>query len=128
MESESQIHSFNVLKLDEMQFMCAPSVIIHPPKVRNFLPELNTLHHLLCATMTPRIGDAIACPQYERNIIPFYVQKRPFLVFDFMLQEVISIFRTTLHSCGYAPQIMMLIKRVTGRDILKDHEITDLKS
>jgi hypothetical protein len=44
-----------------------------------------------------------------------------------MLQEIISISRTTLRNCGYAPQIMMMIERVTGREFLKDHEITDLK-
>jgi hypothetical protein len=44
-----------------------------------------------------------------------------------MLHEIISISRTALHSCGYAPQIMMMIERVTGREFLKDHEITDLK-
>jgi hypothetical protein len=44
-----------------------------------------------------------------------------------MLQEVISISRTTLHSCRYALQIMMMIERVTGWEFLKDHEITDLK-
>jgi hypothetical protein len=44
-----------------------------------------------------------------------------------MLQEIISISRTALHSCGYAPQIMMMIERVTGREFLKDHEIIDLK-
>jgi hypothetical protein len=44
-----------------------------------------------------------------------------------MLQEIINISRTTLHSCGYAPQIMMMIERVTEWEFLKDHEITDLK-
>jgi hypothetical protein len=35
--------------------------------------------------------------------------------------------RKAPRSCGYAPQIMMLIERVTGREFLKDHHITDLK-
>jgi hypothetical protein len=77
--------------------------------------------------LTPHIGDAIACPQYERNLILFYVQKRHFSVFDFMLQEIINISKIALCSCGYAPQIMMLIERVTRCKFLKDHEIIDLK-
>jgi hypothetical protein len=77
--------------------------------------------------LTPRRGDAPICPQYERNLVQFYVQKKPFSIFDFILQEIISISRTTLHSCGYAPQIMMMIERMTGRGFLKDHEITDIK-
>jgi hypothetical protein len=44
-----------------------------------------------------------------------------------MLQEIISISRTALHSCGYAPQIMMVIEKVSGIEFLKDHEITNLK-
>jgi hypothetical protein len=73
---EARIHTFGVLKLDEMQFMYAPGAEAHSPKVLNFLPELNTLHRLLCATLAPRIGDSSACPQYERNLIQFYVQKK----------------------------------------------------
>jgi hypothetical protein len=103
MESEALIHTFDVLNLDELQFIYAPGVMAHPPKVQNFLPEMNSLHRLLRATLTSRIGDATSCSQYERNLIQFYVQKKPFLVFAFMLAEIVSISRTTLHSCGYAP-------------------------
>jgi hypothetical protein len=69
MPPEARIHTFGVLKLDEMQFMYAPGAEAHPPKVLNFRPELNTLHRLLRATLAPRIGDSSACPQYERNLI-----------------------------------------------------------
>jgi hypothetical protein len=44
-----------------------------------------------------------------------------------MLQEIIIISRIVLRSCGYAPQIMMMIERVTGLEFSKDHEITNLK-
>jgi hypothetical protein len=44
-----------------------------------------------------------------------------------MLQEIINISGTALRSCGYAPQIMMMIEKVFGIEFLKDHEITDLK-
>jgi hypothetical protein len=88
---------------------------------------LLTLHCLLRATLTPRIGDATTYPQFERNLIQFYVQKKPFLVFESILQEIISISRTALHSCGYAPQIMMMIEKVSKIEFLKDHEMTDLK-
>jgi hypothetical protein len=96
-----------------MQFMYALGAVTNPPKIRNFLPELNTLYRILHGTLTLRIGDATTCPRYERNLIEFYVQKKPFSVFDFMLQEIINISRTAPRSCGYAPQIMMMIERVT---------------
>jgi hypothetical protein len=124
---EGRIHTYNVLKLNKMQSMYAPGVAATPPKIWNILPELNTLHYLLHATMTPRIGDVTVCPQYERSLIPFYVQKKRFLVFDFILQEIINISRIGPRSCGYPPQIMMLIERVIHREFLKDQEITNLK-
>jgi hypothetical protein len=73
MPPEAQIHTFGVLKLDEMQFMYALGAEAHPSKVPNFRPELNTLHRLLRATLAPRIGDSSACPQYEQNLIQFHV-------------------------------------------------------
>jgi hypothetical protein len=45
----------------------------------------------------------------------------------FILQEIISISQKALRSCGYAPQIMMMIEWIFGIEFLKDHEITDLK-
>jgi hypothetical protein len=126
MPPEAQIHTFGVLKLDEMQLMYALAVEAHSPKVLNFRPELNTLHRLLRVTLAPRIADSSACPQYERNLIQFYVQKKKFFVFDYMLQEIISISRIALRSCGYAPQIMMMIERISRIEFLKDHMITDL--
>jgi hypothetical protein len=62
MEPDARIHSFDVLKLDEMQFMYAPGAVACPPKIQNFLLQLNTLHRLLRATLTPQIGDATTCP------------------------------------------------------------------
>jgi hypothetical protein len=69
MPLEARIHTYNVLKVGDVQFMYAPGVAATPPKIQNFLPELNTLHRLLRATLTPCIGDATACPQYESNLI-----------------------------------------------------------
>jgi hypothetical protein len=80
--------------------MYVPGAEAHPHKVLIFLLELNTLHHLLRATLDPRIGDSSACPQYERNLIQFYVQKKRFSVFAYMLQEIISSYHH--RSCGYA--------------------------
>jgi hypothetical protein len=33
LEHQLMIHSFNVLKLDEIQFMYAPGAVAHPPKI-----------------------------------------------------------------------------------------------
>jgi hypothetical protein len=67
----------------------------------------------------PRIGDAIACPQYEQNLIKYYLEK-PFPVFDYILVDILNISKTTLRSCGCAPQIMMMIEKVMGTDFVKD--------
>jgi hypothetical protein len=42
-ELEAQIHSFNVVKLNEMQFIYVPGAVALPPKIWNLLPVLNTL-------------------------------------------------------------------------------------
>jgi hypothetical protein len=127
MEPEARIHTYNVLKPKEMLFMYAVGAKATLPKIQNFHPELNTLHRLLRATLAPRIGDATVCLQYERNLIQFYLEKKPFLVFYFILVEILSISRTVLRSCGYAPQIMMMIEKITCIDFVKDIEITNLK-
>jgi hypothetical protein len=41
-------------------------------------------------------------------------------VFDYTLQEIISILRTALHSYGYAPQIMIMIEMISKIEFLKD--------
>jgi hypothetical protein len=103
MKPESQIHTYNVLKLDDMQFMYAPGAKACPLKIQNFLPELLTLHCLLCASLASRIGGATTCPRYERNLMRFYMEKHPFSALDFIIQEIIIISRTALCSYGYAP-------------------------
>jgi hypothetical protein len=118
-EPDARIHTYGVLKLDKMRFMYAPGAEDHPPKVLNFLPELNTLHRLPHATLASRIGDSSACPQCEQNLIQYYVQKKWFSVFDYMLQEIINISRIAPYSCGYAPQIMMMTEKVSGIEFLK---------
>jgi hypothetical protein len=51
----------------------------------------------------------------------------PSSVFDFIIEEIINISRIALRSCGYAPQIMTMIEKVSKIDFIKDHEMTDLK-
>jgi hypothetical protein len=44
------------------------------------------------------------------------MEKRPFSIFDFIFQEIISISRNTLHSIGYALQIMFMIEKIIEGD------------
>jgi hypothetical protein len=119
MESDNRIHTYNVLKSEEMLFMYALGAKPTPLKIHNF--------HLFHATLAPRIGDATAYPQYERNLIQYYVEKKPFSVFDYIFVEIPSISKTVLCNCGYAPQIMMMTLKITGIAFVKDIEITNLK-
>jgi hypothetical protein len=127
MESDNRIHTYNILKKEDMLFMYARGVRTTPLKIQNFLHELNCLRHLLNPTLAPRIGDAIACPQYERNLIQYYVEKKPFSVFDYILVEILNISKTTFRSCGYAPQLIMMIDNVSDIEFVKDIGITDIK-
>jgi hypothetical protein len=74
-----------------MYFMYADGAEAHPPRTQNFLSEVNTLHRLFHVTMTPWIGDAIACPQYEWNLIQYYFERKHFNVFDYILSEILNI-------------------------------------
>jgi hypothetical protein len=74
-----------------------------PSKTENFLPKLSTLHRLLRSTLTPRIGDATVCLQYERNLIQFYTEKKSFSIFDFILVEILSISKNTLRKLWLCP-------------------------
>jgi hypothetical protein len=124
---EIQIHTDKILKKEEMLFMYAPRAKPDPPKIQNFLPKLNCLHRLLQATLAPRIGDATAYPQYELNLIMYYVDKKPFCVVNYFLVEILNISKSPLRSCGDAPQIMMMIEKVSGIEFVKDTFITDIK-
>jgi hypothetical protein len=77
--------------------------------------------------LATHIGDVTACPQYERNLILFYVEKRSFCAFDYILREIKNISVSPLQSCRYAPQIMMMIEKVSGLTFVKDVFITDMK-
>jgi hypothetical protein len=127
MESNNRIHTYNILKKEEMPFMYTPGARANPPKIQNFLPELNYLHRLLRATLALRIGDDTTCPQYERNLIKYYMEKKQFPIFDYILVEILNISKTALRSYAYAPQIMMMIEKVTDIEFVKDFEITDIK-
>jgi hypothetical protein len=66
-----------------------------------------------------RIGDATAFPQYERNLIKYYYEKKPFSIFDYIFVEILNISKIPLRNCGYAPQMMMMmmmIEKVTCID------------
>jgi hypothetical protein len=49
----TKIHNERILDKDQMLFKYATGVEGHPPKTPNFLPKLNTLHHLFRVTMAP---------------------------------------------------------------------------
>jgi hypothetical protein len=127
MSPKSQIHTYGVLKKEEMLFMYAPTTKATPPKIQNLLTELNYLDRLLHTTLAPWIVDATACPRYERNLIQYYVEKKPFTIFNYILVEILNISKTPFCSCGYAPHIMMMIEHVTGRQFVKDVFITKIK-
>jgi hypothetical protein len=78
--------------------------------------------------LAPQIGDATACSQYERNLIQYYVEKNPFCVFNYILDEIFNISKSPLYSCGYAPWIKMMIEKVIGKEFVKDVFITEIKS
>jgi hypothetical protein len=76
------------------------------------------LNRLFRRTMTHRKGDSSNFPSYKQNLL---VAMAPhphgfeFSVFDFIWWEIKAISEIPVKSCGYAPYIMHMIERVTGR-------------
>jgi hypothetical protein len=83
------------------------------------------LNRLFQRTMTPREGDSSNIPSYNWNLL---VDKGPhrhgfdFSVFDFIWKEIKAISENPLKNCGYAPYIMHMFERVTGRTFEHDKE------
>jgi hypothetical protein len=76
------------------------------------------LNHLFRKTMTPREGDSSNIISYNWNIL-VAMARRPhgfdFCVFDFIWEEIKTISKSPLKSCGYAHYLMHMIERVMGR-------------
>jgi hypothetical protein len=76
-------------------------------------------------TMTHREGDSSNILSYNQNFL-VAMAPRPhgfkFSMFDFIWGEIKAISEIPLKSCGYAPYIMHMIERVTGRTFGYDKE------
>jgi hypothetical protein len=91
----------------------------------NLLPFYAYLNRLFQKMMIPREGDSSNIPSYNQNLL-VAMAPRPhgfeFSVFDFIWGEIKAISESPLKSCGYAPYIMHMIERVTGRTFGYDKE------
>jgi hypothetical protein len=91
----------------------------------NLLPFYAYLNRLFQRATTPREGDSSNIHSYNRNLL-VAMAPRPhgfeFSVFDFIWEEIKAISESPLKSCGYAPFIIHMIERVTGRTFGCDKE------
>jgi hypothetical protein len=75
--------------------------------------------------LTPREGDGTKILAYNKNILAVMAPNAngfEFSVFDFIWEETKTISENPLKSCGYAPYIMHMIERVSGRMFGYDKE------
>jgi hypothetical protein len=80
--------------------------------------------------LTPREGDATKIPAYNKNILAAMApntNRLEFSVFDFIWEEIKAISENPLKSCDYAPYIMHMIERVTGRTFGYDKQHQPLR-
>jgi hypothetical protein len=95
----------------------------------DLFPFYTYLNHLFRRTLTPTEGDSSNIPSYNRNLL--VAMARPhgfdFSVFDFIWEEIKVISESPLKSCGYAPYIMHMIERVSGRTFGCDKEHQPLR-
>jgi hypothetical protein len=126
-EERFQIHSERIMEPAEMDFMYAQGTQYMAPRINNLLPELMVMHRLLLVTLSPQIGDSTVIPQYERNLLRAYYERKRFNVPAFTFMEIVNISTSPLRSCGFAPQIMVIIEKVTQEVLVKDVVCGDLK-
>jgi hypothetical protein len=75
--------------------------------------------------VTPREGDGIKIPAYNKNILAAMAPNAngfEFPVFDFIWEEIKTTSENPLKSCRYAPYIMHMIERVIARTFYCEKE------
>ena len=120
------------LKLDagKIKFMYPRSKQGNFGETTDMLPFYAYINRLFRRTLTPREGDATKIPAYNKNILAAMAPNTnglEFSVFDFIWEEIKAISENPLKSCGYAPYIMHMIERVTGRTFGYDKEHQPLR-
>jgi hypothetical protein len=120
-----KIHFASCLDGSRMRFMHPGSKRGNTETTSDLLPFYAYLNHLFRRTMTPREGDSTNFSSYNRNLL-VAMTPRPhgfeFSVFDFIWGEIKAISKSPLKSCGYAPNIIHMIERVTGQTFWYDKE------
>jgi hypothetical protein len=120
-----KIHFASRLDASRMRFIYPGSKRGSVGTTSDLLPFYAYLNRLFQRTMTPREGDSSNIPSYNQNILVTmapYPHGFEFFVFDFIWGEIKAISESPLKSCGYAPYIMYMIERVTGRTFWYDKE------
>jgi hypothetical protein len=90
------------------------------------LPFYAYINQLFRRTLTPREGDGTKILAYNKNILAGMAPNTngiEFSMFVFIWEEIKAISKSPLKSCSYAPYIMHMVERVTGRTFSydKDH-------
>jgi hypothetical protein len=106
-------------------------------EITDMLPFYAYINRLFRRTLTPREGDKTKILTYNNNIRAAMAPNSngfEFFVFDFIWEEIKAISENPLKSYGYAPFIMHMLERVSGRTFgydKKNHHLrikNDLKT
>jgi hypothetical protein len=84
-------------------------------------PVCRMLNQLFRYTLTPKIGDNYSIANIARDVLIRMGQDHePFIVFDFIWEEIIVCSMSANKSCQYAPWIFRMICEIAKVDILTD--------
>jgi hypothetical protein len=121
--SHPRIHMSLHLDAKYMKFMYPKSKRCNCGTTTYLLPFYTYTNRLFRKIMTPREGDGLKIPSYNKNILAVMAPNGyEFLVFGFIWEEIKAISNSTLKSCGYASYIMHIIERVMGHTFGCDKE------
>jgi hypothetical protein len=120
-----KIHYALCLDTSKMAFMYPSNKRGSVGTTSDLLPFYVYLNLLFRRMVTPMEGDSSNISSYNRNLL-VAMAPRPhgfdFCVFDFIWEEIKAISESPLKSDGYAPYMMHMIERVTGRTFGCDKE------
>jgi hypothetical protein len=108
-----KIHFALYLDASKLRFMYPSNKRGSVGTTLDLLPFYKYLNHLFRRMMTPREGDSSNIPSYNQNLLVVMAPRLhgfDFCVFDFIWEEIKTISKNPLKSCGYAPYIMHIIE------------------
>lgn len=107
-EDKVRLHYSNPLPTNRMRYMYARNER-NLGTITGLLPFYTYLNRMIRKIIAPKEGDVNNISQYSKNLLDALSPNGvSFSVFEFIWEEIKSISRSPLKSCGFAPHILCI--------------------